>query len=350
MNIRAVVMAAWAAALVGQTWAGWALQTPAAAWSPRDSMGEVVYNGQMWIFGGFAPDRKNDVWRSADGINWIQATAAAPWAARNVPGSLVYDNKMWIMGGAAAGAGPWINDVWWSTDGANWTLATANAPWAARSAFGTAVFDNKMWVIGGMGDDDGTDHYNDVWSSSDGVNWTQVTAAAPWAQRAMLQTVVFDDKIWVIGGGVYDTNQPMNVGPNYADVWYSTDGANWILATSNMEAGDRRFHNSVVYDDEMWIVAGYTSVPTPGNKNDVWHSADGIHWTQLPESPWAYRHEVGLLVFGEKMYVLGGFGNVLYNDVWTYTADAVPEPGTWGLILMGLSGMAWRWNSTRRRI
>lgn len=346
MNIRGIVLAVGALAWVGQAWAGWELQTPAATWSPRDSMGEVVYSGQMWLLGGFAPDRQNDVWRSADGINWTQATAAAPWGARNLPGSVVFNNKMWIMGGLPGAATPFYNDVWSSTDGVNWTQATAHAPWAGRGAFGTVVYNNKMWVIGGMGNLDGTDHYNDVWSSSDGVNWTQVTAEAPWAKRGMLQSVVFDDKMWIIGGGVYDTHFPMNVGPNYADVWYSTDGANWILATPEMTAGDRRFHSSIVYDDQMWIVTGYTSEPVPGNTNDVWSSYDGINWTQLPEVPWQTRHEVGLLVFDEKMYVIGGFGSILYNDVWTYTADPVPEPG--GLLFLGLGALAFQWHRARK--
>lgn len=315
----------------------WSLVTPAAPWSARDSAGEVVFNNEMWLLGGFTPDRVNDVWHSPNGVNWTQATPAAPWEARNLPGSVVYDNRMWIMGGVAGGSGPWFNDVWSSTNGSNWTRATASAPWSGRGGLGALVYDDKMWVIGGMGDFDGTDHYNDVWWSTDGAHWTQSTASAPWAQRAMHTTLVFDDKMWVIGGGVYDTHYPMNVGPNYADVWYSTNGTDWTQAIASMAAGDRRFHSSVVYDDRMWIVAGYTSVPTPGNKNDVWSSADGVNWVrELPlNSPWPLRHEVSLLTHGDSMYMMGGFGSVLYNDVWKY--QAIPEPSNAGACLVLLS-------------
>jgi hypothetical protein len=60
----------------------WVKVTPDAGWKPRDSSGEVVYKGQLWIFGGWfdsfeAPPR--DVWSSADGKTWKLVTQEAPW-------------------------------------------------------------------------------------------------------------------------------------------------------------------------------------------------------------------------------------------------------------------------------
>ena len=80
-----------------------------------------------------------------------------------------------------------------------------------------------MWLIGGT--DWNPTRYggsrNDVWSSSDGINWAQVTASAAWPGRVSHQAVVHDGKIWVIGG----TNTS---GTALNDVWYSEDGENWI--------------------------------------------------------------------------------------------------------------------------
>ena len=86
--------------------------------------------------------------------------------------SVVFNNKMWVLGGRDESSNK--NDVWSSSDGINWTQATANAPWTARQEYTSVVFNNKMWVLGGY---DGS-YKNDVWSSSDGVNWTQATANA----------------------------------------------------------------------------------------------------------------------------------------------------------------------------
>jgi hypothetical protein len=70
-----------------------------------------------------------------------------------------------------------------------------------------------MWVMGG--NDSGGDYLNDVWSSPDGTNWTQVTAAAPWSPRHAT-AVVFNGQMWVLGGA--------RNGSGLNDVW-SMSGA-----------------------------------------------------------------------------------------------------------------------------
>ncbi len=54
---------------------------------------------------------------------------------------------MWVMGGS--GSGKNLNDVWYSTDGINWTEATASAAWSARNDHVVLAYDDKMWVMGG---------------------------------------------------------------------------------------------------------------------------------------------------------------------------------------------------------
>ena len=56
----------------------WKLVTPDAGFQQRDSSGEVVLNGKMWILGGtenyyFGDDSslKNDVWSSENGRDWM---------------------------------------------------------------------------------------------------------------------------------------------------------------------------------------------------------------------------------------------------------------------------------------
>ena len=53
----------------------------------------------------------------------------------------------------------YFNDVWSSPDGANWTEVTASPGWNARVSPGVVSFNNRMWVMGGS-DDSGD--YNDV--------------------------------------------------------------------------------------------------------------------------------------------------------------------------------------------
>ena len=101
----------------------------------------------------------------------------------------------------------------------------------------------------------------------DGINWTQVTASAPFSPRYSHTSLVFNNEIWVIGGGY----------PAMSDVWYSPDGVNWTEATANAAFGARYEHSSVVFNNEMWVING--DGPS-GIVTDAWYSADGVNWTQ----------------------------------------------------------------------
>ena len=52
--------------------------------------------------------------------------------------------------GGLSWTGTMFNDVWYSTDGTNWTCATANAAWTPRYQPQAVVYDNKMWLLGGQ--------------------------------------------------------------------------------------------------------------------------------------------------------------------------------------------------------
>ena len=125
---------------------------------------------------------------AATEYKWTQVTKAAAFAERDGAGAATYNGKMWVLGGwaddpAGGSAHVGYNDVWSSTDGLNWTQVRPNTPgnpsvWEGRHCGGYAVFKNKIWIVGG---DPLLKHYqNDVWSSSDGVNWEQATANAAW--------------------------------------------------------------------------------------------------------------------------------------------------------------------------
>ena len=66
-------------------------------------------------------------------------------------------------------------------DGKTWQLDAADAGFEARRFLSALVYDNKMWVMGGM--DAFSAKKNDVWWSTNGTSWTQATASAPWATR-----------------------------------------------------------------------------------------------------------------------------------------------------------------------
>jgi prepilin-type N-terminal cleavage/methylation domain-containing protein len=282
----------------------WTEPTAAATWPERSYANTVVFNGEIWIMGGEGTSYGNgcgefcsDVWYSSDGVNWTEATAAAPWGPAADASTVVFNGKIWYMVG---------DTVWYSSDGVNWTEATAAAPWATsrqgRIDATALVYNNEMWIMGvwyhGSVCRGPCPIYfnNDVWYSSDGVNWTQATAAAPWSARALMGSVVYNNKMWIMGG-----TATFNTG--FGDVWYSSDGANWTEATAAAPWPARYGFTALAYNNQMWVMGGTGS---GSNLSDVWYSSDGANWTEeTATSPWQKWFSTSA-VFNNGMWIMGG--------------------------------------------
>lgn len=299
----------------------WVKVTAAAGWQPRDSQGEVVFQDQLWIFGGWFDsfhEPPRDVWSSADGKTWKLVAKDAPWKHSDLPMTLVHNDRMWFMGGWYKGRLPGhsaSSEVWSSVDGSQWEQATAAAGWTPRIAAASVVFQNKMWILGGtenyyFGDDKSLK--NDVWYSSDGKEWKQATADAGWSPRAYHQAAVLGNKIYVFGGGNYV--------PKYHavnDVWSSEDGVKWTKVTDAAPWSARLWFSTAVYRNKMWVLGGWSNNPSK-NWGDAWYSADGREWKELKTAmKWKERHEHSAFVFQDKLWIAGGHAQPLSSEVWS---------------------------------
>ncbi|MGD7706655.1 Kelch repeat-containing protein [Microlunatus sp. Y2014] len=291
----------------------WELITT-APWRPRDSHGDVVHDGRLWVLGGWhAADEPNgrDVWSSADGRDWELITEQAPWEYSDLPVSVTFDKRLWMMGGRRLPGAANTNQVWASADGRDWELITPAAGWSPRVGAAHAVFDDRVWVLGGTEnfyDDSEANLRNDVWASADGESWELVCADAPWPARAHAQAVSFAGRLWLLGGG---TVQPRSA---HNDVWSTADGVHW---QRHADAGwaPRMWAGVAVDDDRIWVSGGHSQ--QCGNHGDVWSSPDGDTWTELvTESVWSPRHEHSLLSHDGALWVLGGYADVLSGEVW----------------------------------
>lgn len=292
------------------------LVNPQADWQARDSQGEFVFDNHIWLLGGWfdakAPNPR-DVWKSPDGKQWTRTVEVAPWEHSDLSVATVYGGKMWFMGGRKLPGAENSNKVWSSPDGADWTLESEAAGWCPRVSPCFAVFKDRMWVFGGTEnfylDNDDT-LKNDVWSSVDGKEWTLEIEHAAWPKRTHAQAVVFDGKLWIMGGGRWHPETvPMN------DVWCSEDGVNWTQVTAAAPWEPRMWFSLVVYRDRMWVLGGWSR--EHGNFGDVWTSTDGVNWTELRSDViWTNRHEHSALVFQDKLWVYGGYADKLSSEVW----------------------------------
>ena len=63
-------------------------------------------------------------------------------------------------------------------------------------------------------------------------------------------------------------------------------GSKWTLATSSASFSERCWHDSGVFNGEMWVTGGYYCDPflTVSVFNDVWRSSNGSDWTFAPSA------------------------------------------------------------------
>ena len=294
-----------------------------AHWEGRSTHGSLVFQDKMWLIGGRTANEAHiaEVWSSTDGYNWTEVNPSAAFGARREFVSMVHDGKMWVLGGDAADvSGGLTNDVWYSSDGDSWHEATEAASWHARDYFGGVAFasgatgSDEMWVLGHYtGDPRGIPGVEDHHYSTDGSTWSSVSVSGL-PPSSFFPAVTFNNAIWIVGGYFY-TNSAWS---NSNSIYSSADGVNWTeLSVSGSIWDARRVHSTLVYDDKLWVLAGDSGY----NRDDYWYSSDGTQWQEVTASgsKWEARSVHTSVNYAGRMWMLGGYGSTgdkQLNDVW----------------------------------
>src|SRR5215813_11687109 len=273
------------------------------------------FRNQLWVL------RSEGNWFSADGHSWTRAELP-PLGLRTAYQQYVqFKDAIYALGTMEGDyqnlkVGSRIMKT--SNDLKRWEQVAATSELPARVFYGATVFAGKIWLMGGF---DGKNYFNDVWSSSDAVKWQRVTEKTPWTPRSNPSVFVFQDRIWLLAGGIID-------GPISEEVWSTTDGINWKRENEEMASRPVFGGSVVIYDDKIWMVGL--------NRNNEFLSAvmvsdDGVNWREK-SAPWSPRGGVATCVFGDKLFMTGGKYSItengqikfIYsNDVW-YLSRAKP--------------------------
>jgi hypothetical protein len=260
----------------------------------RNSHSAIVHNNSIWIIGG----RRADVWNSSDGKNWNLITSSAPFGNVYGHGTVEYKGKIWIVGGKKDDT--FTDEVWSSPDGKMWELS-GKLPFTLRQYHATVVFKDKIMVLGGLS---GTGNYpclQDIWESSDGKQWDLVTDSAGFQRRYGLGAVAFHDSLFVIGG-YYDG---IDGSKSFSDVWGSSDGKEWRRITEYAGRASNSFRSYIVYDDRVWAIGGYCREGSLVLFKDVLFSYNCRDWTRLgSEGTQCEREFTSAVVFRDKMWVI----------------------------------------------
>lgn len=369
----------------------WTEVTEAAPWAGRAGLEAAAVGNSFYVLGGRSPNPWvappngplpgdstlwGDVWRSDDrGESWTQVLEtddSSHWPARAYHEVVTRGRTMFLLGGQNISvvnnpdcgwfepcgppffqASTFFNDVWSSRNGVDWELLTDHAPWAGRAGLSAAVFNGEIFVMGGSYVDDpaigGSGErvvLNDVWKSRNGVDWVELTDAAPWAPRAGAAVVVKNGYLYLLGGEFGFVGFPP---PYFNDVWRTRDGVNWELVTESAGWSPRPGHTCDVLRDTIVCFGGFgqsqdASDPfAPSNPMDVWVSRDGAEWSMLSGPPWhaidpgAVKYDYDTVVApagpgarGRAIYTFGGDRETfdffdptqwlhVDNDVWRFS-------------------------------
>ena len=301
----------WAAA-DGKIWA----KVANADWPVRSNHQAVVYQGRMYVLGGYdGSDLLNDMWSSADGKNWTpEANPAPAWDARIRFQAVSHNGRLYVLGGGTGSGGNTLeNDVWSWAEGESWTEVTGAAAWPARRAHQAVSHNGRLYVMGGGSLNSATAR-DDVWSSVDGANWSFEGLAA-WPDRILHQAVSHNGRIYVLGGT--DGTNSRN------DVWSWAEGESWRQEQANdaNSWSERILFKSLSHDGLLYVIDG------SGYKSDVWSSADGVSWTEVTGSAdWVGRRALQAVVFPPNLELPGTSETITLTlqaglEIYTFSAQ-----------------------------
>jgi hypothetical protein len=258
-------------------------------------------------------------YKPAPDPGWIAVERSAKWPPRDSAAVFSHNNRLWLYGGFSSNDGHPLRDGWSSADGLNWRREFVDAPWTHSSPGMSAVFNGKMWLLGGL-IQSGKEFRpaNQIWSSSDGAVWKLATDNAAWEPRIGATVVEFKQKLWLMGGTTR-VRDPDGLA-SFNDVWISGDGVDWARVNAAAPWAPRAFHACVVHDGKIWIMGGGYWAKQPGLFGDIWNTDDGITWQRVTrKASWSGRIWSTASSYAGMIWVMGGFiekprGDA--NDIW----------------------------------
>ena len=118
------------------------------------------------------------------------------------------------------------------------------------------ALEDNIFVLGGY---DGTDNLNDIWSSTDCINWEKIKDNAEWNPRHLHKCCVIRDAneteyVLLIGGKNVQFGDTKTIPMSYGDIWYSRDCINWI--ESGIKVSNRNGSAVCSYGNKSLVIGG----------------------------------------------------------------------------------------------
>ena len=143
---------------------------------------------------------------------------------------------------------------------------------------------------------------SNVWNCANG-QWSSVTGG-----QTVEDTAFTVDPTLTVNQTAYYTLQH---GANQASLEVSAEER--LTNANNADFSPRQEHQVVVHNNRLWVIGGSGG----GLRNDVWWSVDGVNWTEVPNNGKRFspRSSHQAVSFKDKLWVIGGSEGI--NDATT---------------------------------
>lgn len=233
----------------------WSLVTEDAVFGARNRHRCLVHDEKLWVIGGRngSGTEYTDVWFTSNGTDWEQDTVldGGLLAGAN-PAVISNGTELFVFGVAPFFGTPSA----YKRDSAGWA-ALPSPSYSGDGSFGYALLNGTMYLAGGIDSSQSTAR-NSIYYTSDGETWDVATGA--FTARAFAPMINVGNKLYLIGGN--DLTARLN------DVWTSTDGLNFTQVDEEAGFFARSSHAVAASSSKLCIIAG--TLADNSYSSDVW--------------------------------------------------------------------------------
>ena len=268
----------------------------------------VVWNGKIWVSGG-GSGSVNTLAYSEDGKNWTTIIDTKFTGTSSYCRSITWYNGSGVPSKFIA-VGSWQNTanptqpfgIATSEDGRIWTPNYI----AAFNGYGivaNSLRENTVTIQSNLNIAVGTGNFNIAYSEDDGITWTGITNSSP-SLFNNAYSVVFNGKIWVVGGEGNNT------------LAYSRTGKDWTGISNDSINNPFKdgFCNGLAWNGKRFVGVGFGDT---GIQYSIATSEDGICWTGVEDSASICQGFNGVAWNGRIFVAVGSVNSGLNNSIAT---------------------------------